>query len=227
MKMRPHAQGDMAARLRDDRAAALALTPVSREIAERLDRYVELLLRWQQTTQLIGDNTIPNLWTRHIADSLQLLDLAPEARVWADLGSGAGLPGLVLACALADRPGAKVHLIESQSKKSAFLREATRLLDVPAIPRHGRIESVLAGLADPVDVVTARALAPLVQLLDYAHPLLKRSAKGLFPKGQDVAAELTEAARCWIMEFDLMPSKTSRHSSIVLVSRAERRQASP
>src|SRR6266853_2822513 len=84
-----------------DRARALALTPVSRETLERLDRFVALLLQWQQTTNLIAPSTAPQLWTRHIADSLQLLDLAPEARTWVDLGSGGGFPGLVLACALA------------------------------------------------------------------------------------------------------------------------------
>lgn len=217
--------GPRARPLPEDRARALALTPVSREIAERLDGYVELLLRWQKTKQLIGDNSIPTLWTRHIADSLQLLDLAPQAQVWADLGSGAGLPGLVIACALADRPGACIHLIESQSKKAAFLREAARTLKLPAIVHAERIESLLDAWAEPVEVVAARALSPLSQLLAYAQPLLKRGAKGLFPKGQDIAAELTEAARCWYIQYTLVPSKTSPDSVIVVVSHAERLQA--
>ena len=110
-----------------DRAKAFELTPVSRETAERLDRFVDLLLAWQKTTQLISPNTIPKLWTRHVADSLQLLDLAPSARLWVDLGSGGGFPGLVIACALAETPGAEVHLVESNSRKAAFLREAARL----------------------------------------------------------------------------------------------------
>lgn len=211
----------------DDRARALALTPVSREIVDRLDSYVELLLRWQKTTQLVGENTIPTLWTRHIADSLQLLDLAPEAKVWADLGSGAGLPGLVIACALAGRPGARVHLIESQAKKAAFLREAVRALGLPAMVHAERIEAVVDALSEPVQVVTARALSPLGQLLVYAHPLLKKGAKGLFLKGQDVDVELTEAARYWNMQHSLAPSRTSPNSVIVVVSRAERRQAAP
>ena len=96
-----------------DRARALTLTPVSRETSERLDRFVEFLLTWQRTTNLIAPSTIPQLWTRHVADSLQLIELAPDARAWIDLGSGGGFPGLVIACALADKPGAMVHLVES------------------------------------------------------------------------------------------------------------------
>jgi 16S rRNA (guanine527-N7)-methyltransferase len=104
-----------------DRERALALTPVSRETFVRLDRFVETLLDWQQRMNLIAPSTIPILWTRHIADSLQLIALAPTAHVWADLGSGAGFPGLVIACTLADTDGACVHLVESNGKKAAFL----------------------------------------------------------------------------------------------------------
>ena len=111
-----------------DKAAALALTPVSRETEARLDRYVALLLEWQAMTHLVAPSTIPNLWTRHISDSLQLLSLAPGAKVWADLGSGGGLPGVVLACVLAGTPGVSVHLIERNAKKAAFLREALRVV---------------------------------------------------------------------------------------------------
>src|SRR5258705_7164641 len=96
-----------------DRARALSLTPVSRETLERLDRFVTLLRKWQQTTNLIAPSTIPELWTRHVPDSLQLLALAPDARVWIDLGSGAGFPGIVIGCAIPDVPGAAVHLVES------------------------------------------------------------------------------------------------------------------
>src|SRR6201746_2284066 len=95
-----------------DKAAALALTPVSRETEARLDRYVDLLLQWQAKTNLVAPSTLPNLWTRHIADSLQLLTIAPSAKIWADLGSGGGFPGVVLACALADTSGAIIHLVE-------------------------------------------------------------------------------------------------------------------
>ena len=123
-----------------DRSRALALTPVSRETLARLDRFVALLLDWQQRINLIASSTEPTLWTRHIADSLQLLALAPP-QIWVDFGSGAGFPGLVLACALADTPGAQVHLVESNSKKAAFLREAVqadrRACEVHAVAHCG------------------------------------------------------------------------------------------
>src|SRR5437879_8355264 len=114
-----------------DKAAALALTPVSRETEARLDRHVDLLLEWQAKTNLVAPSTLPNLWTRHISDSLQLLTLAPSARIWADLGSGGGFPGVVLACALAETPDARVHLVERNAKKAAFLREALRVTSSP------------------------------------------------------------------------------------------------
>src|ERR1700716_3218013 len=110
--------------LASDKAAALALTPVSRETEQRLDRYVDLLREWQAKTNLVAPSTLPTLWTRHISDSLQLLTLAPTAKIWADLGSGGGFPGVVLACALAGASGAMVHLGERNTKKGAFLREA-------------------------------------------------------------------------------------------------------
>src|SRR5499433_2574017 len=129
VKMTPKITATMTAKvvpapLPSDRIEALALTPVSRETEERLERFVDLLLAWQKTTHLVSPASIPKLWTRHVADSLQLLDLAPEARLWVDLGSGGGFPGLVIACALAGSPGAHVHLVESNTKKAAFLREA-------------------------------------------------------------------------------------------------------
>src|SRR5579862_5228454 len=126
--------------LAGDRARALTLTPVSRETVARLDRFVGLLLEWQQRINLIAPSTEPILWTRHIADSLQLIPLAPEARIWVDLGSGGGFPGLVIACALADKPGARVHLVESSTKKAAFLREAARATGAPAHIHTVRIE---------------------------------------------------------------------------------------
>ena len=128
------------------------------------------------------------LWTRHIADSLQLLDSAPHAEVWVDLGSGGGFPGIVIACALADTEGAQVHLVESNGKKATFLREAVQVDGAPAIVHALRIEDFVDNAPESIDVVTARALAPLPKLLALAYPLLKKGALGLFPKGQDVAS---------------------------------------
>jgi 16S rRNA (guanine527-N7)-methyltransferase len=212
--------------LRIDRDRALALTPVSRETIRRLDILVELLLTWQRTTQLIAKSTVPQVWTRHVADSLQLLDLAPDARIWVDLGSGAGFPGLVLACALAETPGACVHLVESNAKKAAFLREATRITKVPVSIHAQRIEKFVESFDPRADVVTARALAPLKALADQSFDLLKAGAMGIFPKGQDVEAELTESSKYWTMNATLVPSRTDSKGRIVIV-RALQRLAAP
>ena len=216
----------LTANLAADRARALALVPVSRETAARLDRFVELLLQWQNKTNLIAPSTTPTIWTRHIADSLQLLALAPDAKCWVDLGAGAGLPGLVIACALADKAGARVHLVESNARKAAFLREAARQVGAPALVHAVRIEDFVKNFKERPDVVSARALAPLEVLLELAHPLLKTGAKGLFPKGQDVDAELTQASKCWSMDVELVPSKTNLRARIVVV-RGLRRRSSP
>ncbi|MGA7488613.1 MAG: 16S rRNA (guanine(527)-N(7))-methyltransferase RsmG [Xanthobacteraceae bacterium] len=213
-----------------DRARALALTPVSRETAERLGRFVELLLRWQASTNLIAPSTVACLWTRHIADSLQLIDLAPQARTWVDLGSGAGFPGLVIAIALAGEPGAAVHLVDSNTKKAAFLREAQRLTGAPAVVHLQRIEDFVAHFQDRPDVVTARAVAPLKSLLRQSFPLLGKSgAMGLFAKGQHAELELEDAAaqmKSCDMHASLVPSRTDPAGRIVVI-RLERDRARP
>ena len=205
-----------------DRSRALVLTPVSRETLDRLDRFVAVLLEWQQRMNLIASSTEPKLWTRHIADLLQLLALAPQARIWVDLGSGAGFPGVVLACALADRPGARVHLVERSTKKAAFLREVVHATGAPAEVHAVRLEDFVENLAGSVDVVTARALAPLAALLTATYPLLKTGTLGLFPKGQDVDVELTEAAKCWSIQSSLAQSLTDPRAKIVLVTGIEK-----
>ena len=203
--------------IENDRAHALALTPVSRETTARLDRFVELLLSWQRTTNLIGRATLPQLWTRHIADSLQLLDLAADARVWIDVGSGGGFPGLVLACALADRPQAFMHLVESNNKKAAFLREAVAVTGAPALVHAARMENIVDTFVGRADVVTARAVSPLRSLIDTCWPVLCRGSLGLFPKGQDVESELTEASKYWSIAADLVPSRTDPRARVVRV----------
>ena len=203
--------------LSTDRAHALALTPVSRETLHRLDRFVTTLLAWQRRMNLVASSTEATLWTRHVADSLQLLALAPDARIWADLGSGGGFPGVVIACALADTRGTNVHLVESNGKKAAFLHEAVRATGAPATVHAKRIEDFAKNAPVPIDVVTARAVAPLPKLLALAYPLLKTGALGLFPKGQDVARELTEAAKCWKIQGTLSPSRTDPKAQIVIV----------
>jgi len=203
--------------LETNKKRALALTPVSRETEKRLDVFVDLLLRGQEKINLVAESTLPLIWTRHIADSLQLLTLAPDARVWVDLGSGAGFPGVAIACALAGTPGVMVHLIESNGKKAIFLREVVRALGIPAQVHQDRAEKFGESCAEAVQVVTARALSPLKTLCDQVFPFIQRGALGLFPKGQDVATELTEAAKYWSIQASFVPSVTSPAGSIVIV----------
>lgn len=209
-----------------DRAAALALTPVSRETERRLDRYVDLLLEWQAKTNLVASSTLPNLWTRHISDSLQLLSLAPSSRIWVDLGSGGGFPGVVLACALAETQGAMVHLVERNAKKAAFLREALRVTNSPGQVHLADIGYSVDRITGPVDCVTARAVAPLHQLIGFVEPLVRRGAKALFLKGQDVEAELTEATKYWKIKPNLHSSRTGGQGWIVEIDHIERRNQS-
>lgn len=206
-----------------DKAAALALMPVSRETQARLEAYVDLLLQWQAVTNLVAPSTLPTLWTRHIADSLQLLDLAPNAKTFADLGSGGGFPGIVLACVLADRPGARIDLVERNAKKAAFLREALRITGGAGEVHHRDIVDYVDSRTAPVDCVTARALAPLHQLLGFAEPLVRNGAKALFLKGQDVESELTEATKYWTIKSALHPSRTGGDGCVVEVTGIVRR----
>ena len=212
--------------LASNKAEALALTSVSRETESRLDRYVDLLREWQAKTNLVAPSTLPNLWTRHISDSLQLLALAPAAKIWVDFGSGGGFPGVVLACALAETPGAMVHLVERNAKKAAFLREALRVTDSPGTVHLADIGDSVDRITGPVDCVTARAVAPLHQLIGFAEPLVRRGAKALFLKGQDVEAELTEATKYWKITPHLHSSRTGGHGWIVELDRIEPRNPS-
>ena len=205
-----------------DRTRASELTPVSRETSARLDRFVELLFQWQVKTNLVAAAELSRIWTRHISDSLQLLPLVSNARNWVDFGSGGGFPAIPIACALTDQPGAKIHLVESNGKKAAFLREAIRVTGAPALVHQKRIEDCGDSFGDKIDVVSARALAPLTILYAHAFPLIARGAIGLFPKGQDVEAELTEATKYWNIGYELVPSNTG-DGVIVVVRRLERR----
>ncbi|HWK93785.1 MAG TPA: 16S rRNA (guanine(527)-N(7))-methyltransferase RsmG [Pseudolabrys sp.] len=206
-----------------DRTDALVLTPVSAAALARLDRFVEHLLAWQAHTNLIAGSTIPTVWTRHVADSLQLIDLAPAADRWVDFGAGGGFPGLAVACVLADRPGAVVHLVESRIKKANFLREVAQALDLPVEVHAERAENCGDRLAGQADVVTARALASLSILCGYALPLVRQGAVALFLKGQDVELELTEASKYWTIQAELIPSRTSAAGRIVRISSLSKR----
>ena len=183
-----------------------------------LKRFRVLLGEWNEKMNLVGPATLPVFWNRHAWDSAQLLKLAPRAEVWADLGAGAGLPGLVLAVFGKGRPGFHVHLVESMTKRCRFLADVVAALDLPATVHNARAENL--DLA--VEIVTARACAPLWRLLGYARPYLQAGATGLFLKGQDVVSEMKEAARYWEYEADVVPSKSDPRGRIVRVKRLGR-----
>lgn len=183
-----------------------------------LDRYFQRLAETNAVMNLVGAATLPVFWSRHAWDSAQLLPLAPDARRWADLGAGAGLPGVVLAILGKGRAGFHVDLIDSLAKRCRFLQAVVEDLGLPATVRNARAED----LDLEVDVVTARACAPLRRLFGYAAPYLRRGATGLFLKGQDVASELKEATRYWDFEADILPSQSDVRGRIVRVKGLQR-----
>lgn len=188
---------------------------------EDLERFRALLVDWNSRMNLVGPATLADFWSRHAWDSAQLLALAPEARTWADLGAGAGFPGVVLAALGKGRPGFEVHLVESLTKRCRFLEAVVTELDLPASVHNARAES----LSLRCDVVTARAVAPLSRLFGYAAPYLRRGAQGLFLKGQDVAAELKEATRYWDFEAEIVASLSDSRGRIVRIGRFRGRKA--
>jgi len=200
---------------------------VSRETLERLKTYEALLKQWQKTINLVAPSTLGDIWHRHFADSAQLLTLAPPgAKRWLDLGSGAGFPGLVLAILLAERGIGPVTLIESDTRKAAFLAEVARRTGVPVDIRGTRIEktatqaNVVSRETDDAaawDVVTARALAPLPRLLELVAPFFANATIGLFLKGREAQVEVEAAQQSWDFAFDLHPSLTDTAGRIVVI----------
>ncbi len=188
---------------------------VSRETLERLETYAGLLGKWNKAINLVGPDTLPDLWRRHLLDSAQLLPLLPPVpagrpRRLADLGSGAGFPGLVLAILGAG----EIHLVESDQRKAQFLREVSRETAAGAQVHQARIEELSPLCAD---CVTARALAPLDRLLDYADRHLAPGGTALLLKGRGVAAELTQAARRWSMALEHHPSRSDPAGTILRI----------
>lgn len=197
---------------RMDAAAFQRTAGVSRETLERLEVYEALLRKWQKTINLVGPKTLDDAWSRHFLDSAQLYTLLPvSAKVLVDLGSGAGFPGLVLA--IMGVP--QVHLIESDVRKGAFLREVARVTGAPVTVYSKRIEAVQDLQAD---VLTARALAPLKDLLDWGARFLSQDGVALFLKGQNVEDELTDTTKYWKMQAERFDSVTDPSGSILRLS---------
>jgi 16S rRNA (guanine527-N7)-methyltransferase len=198
-----------------DFAAAFA---VPRETVDKLEIYADLLRQWQRAVNLVAQSTLKDVWHRHFADCAQLINHAPNAEIWVDLGSGAGFPGVVIAIILANHENHLVHLIESNGRKCAFLSEVARKTGAPVKVHEGRIEDMArGGRIGPADVVTSRALAPLNLLLQLAGGFWAERTLGLFLKGQGVQQEIDEALLRWRFEFGCAPSRTSGEGMIVEV----------
>ena len=198
----------------------MGLPNVSRETSDRLACLVAELQRWQTVKNLVGRGTLDQAWSRHVDDSLQLFAYRGAARNWLDLGSGAGFPGLVVAIAGRD-DGLSVTLVESNARKCAFLRHVARLTETPVTIHDSRLETIIPTLAGSTDIVSARALASLTQLLTWTAPLLKAGTLGLFPKGRGLQSELTEARKTWTFAADILPSVTDSEAGIIRVTSFE------
>jgi 16S rRNA (guanine527-N7)-methyltransferase len=191
-------------------------TGVSRETLERLDAYVGLLTKWQRRINLVSRASLADVWRRHILDSAQVMDFLPATpgRIL-DLGSGAGFPGLVLAILGADG----VELVESDGRKCAFLAEAARISGVSVKIHNKRIEALEA---EPADVITARACAPLVDLLSFAARFWGPHTRMIALKGADVDEELTDATKCWRISVDRHPSRSDPNGTVLCLGNLDR-----
>jgi 16S rRNA (guanine527-N7)-methyltransferase len=199
-----------------------ARTGVSRETLARLKAYADILADWNARHNLVAKSTLPDLWRRHFWDSAQLAPLVPaSARTLADLGSGAGFPGLVLAVL---RPDLSVTLHEATTKKCAFLQAAADRMAIKVAIRNARLEDLPSR---PFDVVTARALAPLPQLLAHAQKFMGLNSVCLCLKGQNLGAELTEAHKYWNMKASQVPSQTDPSAAILVVRELGPRHVAP
>jgi len=197
---------------------------VSRETIERFVAYQAILTKWAPRINLVGASTLGSFWHRHILDSVQILPLArPEAKSWVDFGSGAGFPGLVIAALLESLDGAHITLIEASTKRCGFLREAARAMQVHVDIVNDRLEDVLPR---PVDIITARAFTALDRLLNYAGPWQGPQTQALFPKGEEVSAELAQASTNWLFKSTIHPSVSDVRGCIVEITECQARTGS-
>ena len=202
---------------------ARRLTGVSRETLARVQSYLGVLDAWRDRINLIGPGEGRHLWRRHVLDSLQLVGQIPgDATKIVDLGSGAGFPGLLIACAMAERSGVSVTLVEKSVRKSQFLQAAIAEVGLPAWVTNARIEEAPH---ERYDLLTARALAPLPKLLGYADVWLKPSGKALLMKGKDAEAELAEARQAWTFDMSDRASLSSPEGRVLTVSSISPRRA--
>ena len=199
--------------LETEKAAFQVKTGADDQQLADLQAFRERLTEANAVMNLVGPDSLPDFWNRHAWDSAQLLNFAPDALTWADLGAGAGFPGVVLTILLKGRPGAHVWLIDSLGKRCRFLQEIVDALDLPATVLNGRAEAQSV----TCDIVTARAVAPMERLLGYAQPYFQRGAQGLFLKGEKAESELIEARKSWHFEAELAPSQSDPRGRIVSI----------
>lgn len=196
----------------DDPSALDGVLPVSRETRDRLGLFVDRLREWQRAENLIAPSTLGDIWSRHVADSADLVRLYPSPQRWLDLGSGAGFPGMVVA--IAGPPGTHVDLVESNTRKCAFLRLVARETGAPAAVHQGRADILLPSWPEPVDRITARAVAPLAVLLELAGPLMVKGVPAAFHKGRDFRSEVAEASQSF--DFDLVENASRVGEGVIL-----------
>jgi 16S rRNA (guanine527-N7)-methyltransferase len=196
-----------------DAASFAARTGANAAQLADLERLREMLADWNGRMNLVSAASLAEFWPRHAFDSAQLIEIAPAARTWVDIGAGAGFPGLVLAILLKDQAGAQVHLVESVAKKCRFLEAVAQALGLPAQVHNDRAEN----LSLKADVVTARAVAPLGRLLGFARPYLARGAVGLFQKGRGAEAEIAAARAAWRFTCAAIPSQSDPEGRILKV----------
>ncbi|MER9919031.1 MULTISPECIES: 16S rRNA (guanine(527)-N(7))-methyltransferase RsmG [unclassified Mesorhizobium] len=194
-----------------------AAGPVSRETFDRLVTFERLFLKWNRNINLAAPSTLDDVWGRHILDSAQLARIAPQAKRWADLGSGGGFPGLVMAFLLVERDGASIDLVESNRKKASFLQAVIGQFGLPARVVARRIEDSYALVSEP-EIITARALAALPALLDLSAPWLTKGSRALFHKGRDYRSEVEESTHRWAFDLVEHPSMTDAHGVILEVT---------
>ncbi len=195
--------------------------PVSRETFHKLEIYVDQLKKWQKKTNLIANSTVDDIWHRHVADSLQSIAIRPEARKWVDIGSGGGFPGLVIAACMSEHTNSSVTLVESNSKKTAFLRQASRQMGANAKVITARIEDAVGEVVSP-EIVTARALSSLSNLLELSSRWLTNGATALFHKGREYEQEIRETDGLWTFDLVNHKSRISADSVVLEISNLKR-----
>lgn len=203
-----------------DEMSAKLVFHVKHEAVADLQKFYDILTAQNEVMNLVGPATLPDYWSRHVLDSAQLLDHRPDARTWADLGAGAGFPGIVLSILLkhSDGPVPQVYLVESLTKRCRFLQSVVDELDLPATVINDRAENVKL----KVDVVTARAVAPMTKLLGFAEGFIHRGADAWFLKGENVESELADAGKTWTFDVEQMVSASDPRGRVIHIRRLRR-----